>query len=283
MWFKVFQKKYCLCTRLNKFLVIVVCLFIHVYPGISQPLFKEKTSSNLWFGTTVELNTKKHHRFLIGGDVQRSSFAGDRLGNTPFDETNLFVGYQFFLREAWQFQLNQRRNRIVTGRKDFSQGVVQHNGKIKSLIFVKQLSIEFIQSKDNRSSADDFRFSLLTYIGKKIEIKGTIFQPGIRFEGFRNWNTVGEPRRLSKTRLWIENQIRLSNNINLVLFAMRETDYFFAEEQYGLDDNGDLVLLKPYRKLNLFTPTYGIKLRVIIHPDQAHSELPFNLFHNVNK
>ena len=41
------------------------------------------------------------------------------------------------------------------------------------------------------------------------------------------------------------------------LFILRETDYFFAQEIFN--ENGELK--KPFRKLNLFTPTYGVGLR----------------------
>jgi len=244
----------------------------------AQPTFRELTGVDAWLNTSVELYFSGHSNLVFSGTVQRSSFAGDRLGNSPFDETLLSIGYQHFLQEKWLLQFSQKRNRIITGRRDISSAAIQHNGKIESLIFLKTANVEFIQFKDDVNKEDDFRVSASVYLGKRVDVKQIPLQIGLRYEIFRDINPSGDPRRVSKSRLWFDSQLFISNHANLGFFAMRETDYFFAEETFGLDDDGNLVTVKPYRKLNLFTPTYGIRLRFIIAPENIHPSLPFNFY-----
>lgn len=258
-------------------ILAALCLGFH-FLGAQVPTVKDLTGVDTWFGASTELYFDNHSSLSISGNLQRSSFAGDRLGNSPFDETLLMISYQHFFKEKWQLRLSQSRNRIVIGRRDISLGTIQHNGRIGSLIFGKTLGVELLQFKDDLSKENDFQISSSVYLGKRLQLNNRPIQLGFRYEAFRNVNTVGDPRRISKTRFWFESQLYISNRINIGVFAMRETDYFFVEETFGLDEDGNMVILKPYRKLNLITPTYGIRLRFIIHPEKAHIGLPFNLY-----
>jgi len=265
-------------TRYIKLLCIYFFLLSIGESLTAQPVFKEKTGNDGWLSSSVEIYLNNHSNFIIDGNLQRSSFAGDRLGNSPFDETNLLIGYQHFFKEKWQLRLTQSRNRIVTGRRDFSKLSLQHNGKIESLIFLKRFTTAYVQFRDDFNQDDDIRLSLFAYLGKRFQVNNRTMQLGVSYEAFRNWNAVGEPRRISSTSLALDYQLFITKNLILTAFARRDTDYFFAEEQFGLDDDGNFVLLKPFRRLNLFTPVYGIKLRFILAPHKAHSSLPFNLF-----
>lgn len=257
----------------------VLCCFLIVFITIkqvqAQPVFKEKTGVDLWATGQAEVYFKGHSSLILGGNVQRSSFAGDRLGNSPFDETNVLIGYEHFIRKRWQVGIQQRQNRIVTGPKNFTTGYIRHNGQIESIIFTKKLFGSYVRDKVN--NRDDVELGLSTYIGKRFDYLKLPMQTGVRLEAFRNWKAVGDPRRISRTSICLEHQVLINDHVSLVAFAMRNTSYFFIEETFGPDNDGNIVLLKPYRRLNLYTPTYGIKLRVILQPQNADISMPFNL------
>ena len=250
---------------------------IEVY---GQPTEKSKVETPLRLGYEFNYFLSGSSYFFVRGNYDRGDETFGLLGNSPFSERNLGLGYERFLREKWQVGVWYRRFKgAVAGRRNYYQGYVRHNGTIGSLLFVKSFSLTLLSEVDNTTfdNGNNVEFGLSAYLGKRYQLGKFKMQTGLQYEAIKWHEPVGDARRINETRMSFRHQIKLKDSWLVELFAQRQTQYFFAEESTRFNSAGQIIEFKPYRKLNLFKPIYGISVRVMLNASEADKALPFIL------
>ena len=266
-----------------RYSVFVTLILLFSFDWVTaQPTEKNKIDTESHATGTGEIYLPNSGRVFLLANYQRGDKAFGRLGNTPFSERNLEIGYEYFLKEKWQFGLSYRRYKGANaGRDNYYKAYGRHNGNIKSLIFSKELSVSFLKEVDEPylyDNANNTQVNLSVYLGKRYKLGVLTMQTGGEYLISR-WNEAfGNRRTFNETELSFRHQVLLGKKLVLELFAKRQTQYFFAEESTRFDKDGNIIEQKPYRKLNLFTPIYGVSLRFVINPHNANKALPFNLW-----
>lgn len=132
-----------------------------------------------------------------------------------------------------------------------------HRGDILGFDFIKKISLEYWQT-NYLQPKELFRIVAHAGIGKKFKklpICINVFSALYRFSE-EVQSVSPNRRRLDKTRLRIEFEYFLNAQTSILLFAMRETDYW---HQVGLyDENGNLV--SPDGNVNKIFPIYGMTM-----------------------
>jgi len=268
-------------SKITLFLIGIFFLFSSDW-ATAQPTEKLKIDTESHATAVGEYYLENSSRFFVIANYQRGNEIFGRLGNTPFSERNLEVGYEHFLKEKWQFGISYIRYKGAnTGRDDYYKAYGRHNGRIRSLIFSKELSFSFLNEVDEPflyEHGNNTKVGISAYLGKRYKLGNLTMQTGVAYEISRWHESFGDRRTLNETELSLKHHILLGKQLVLELFAIRQTQYFFAEESIRFDKDGNILEQRPYRKLNLFTPIYGISLRLALNPQKANKELPFNLW-----
>ncbi len=220
---------------------------------VAQPLEKSRLSSEFSVKPFIDFHLDSGSRFLGGFSVKNSEYNG-----TFLDEA--LLGYEHQFKGRWSAGFIQRLHRNTRFDTHASQLFVRHGGHIGSLFFDKRLSYEYRYGEEN---AEGNPLSLFVSLGKTFQLSGLDFFTALSYElsQFTALESSGDQRRINKTRLRYDLVWASEHGFQVGLFARKETRYFFAQEQYDEDGN----LIKPYRKLNLISPQFGVSLRYIFN------------------
>lgn len=172
------------------------------------------------------------------------------------------LGYQHQFNTYWIGNLAFKNAHYHTRQINTFQGEIAHHGAIKSVAFVKKLSLEIIDFSDLRRQ-NMARYSLYVHWAKTWGNNAVKWQPMFSVQLFKKheWDvairTLGDQRFIDLTRITATLNILLDKQTTISLFAIRQTEYYFAYPTYDEEGNEK----QPFRKLNLITPTFGITIR----------------------
>ncbi len=248
----------------------------------SQPTEKQKIDDELWLESAVEYYLQDSSYFYASASFRRGDERFGTINNSPFGGRNLLIGYEKFIRARWQVGASINREFVVKGRRtDFFTGYLKHNGRIGSLIFLKELGVSFLQERESPTfdNGNNTFFNLSAYLGKRYEIGKFKMQTGLSYKAVFWYEHSGEPRTVDQTFLRFQQDFRISKSLILSAFASRNTNYFHAEETGGTfdKDGNEIAPPKPFRKLNLRTSVYGFQVRLLLNTENASEKLPFVL------
>ncbi len=187
-------------------------------------------------------------------------------GNFAFLETRLHstkgansfdaqLGYEFRFSQKWSGGLAVRKN--WQEKYDWLSGRIYaaHNGKIRSIEFLKILSAEYFRSDFQKL----WRTRLQLAISRNFQLKKGFLRPILSFELFKEYPIPENsyPKRIfDRSELRAELAYAPIKNFSFSFFYLHPTDYFKVLAIY----NAQNQLISPDRNLNILSPTFGIRL-----------------------
>jgi hypothetical protein len=190
----------------------------------------------------------------------------------------LWLGYEHRASEKWYFGISGRTLRYPKEVSFISRVNVSHRGKISSLGFLKELTLDQITRKSRQNYA---RLGMAIGLYKKITLGKLTFVPVFSYKAYqifdlRNPNSFFKNRRIDLSRLRFDLYLMLHKNICFGLYAMRETDFYYALGYSVPDPSNPSVILYsvPDYKVNRIIPTFGCSLDFMIHPDNNSGLIP---------
>lgn len=187
-------------------------------------------------------------------------------GNFAFLETRLQraewgnsldaqLGYEFRFSQKWSGGLVARK--IWQDRFEQASGrlYAAHNGKIRSIEFLKTFSAEYFRSDFQKL----WRARLQVALSRNFQLKKGFLRPILSFELFKDYQIPANsyPKRIFDRSEWrAELAYAPLKNFSFSLFYLQSTDYFRVLAIY----NAQNQLISPDRNLNINNPTWGIRL-----------------------
>lgn len=248
-----------------KYYVIAFFLFLADF-SLAQPLEKAKQSSAIWLEQQFFSDSLSRPHWFIESQFRYSTLKNNNSkisDSFPFYRAQLMVGKLWFFNQSWQGGVSGRYALENNRSLFFSRLFLRHRGYLKKIKLIKRLDWEHITDSID-PSLYWARTSGFIEAERVFKLNKRIIYSSVSYQFFINHRTAQNPipedneRFIDRTRLRLN--VGLPINRWLVsLFLLRETDYFYAQEVF--DETGSLK--KPFRKLNIFTPTYGLSIRYI--------------------
>lgn len=148
---------------------------------------------------------------------------------------------------------------------------VSHRGKLKSIYFIKELSVEHINNI-SPSHANQPNIGSLSLAGALVkpfiirEEKNLYIMLSLKPYKYFYWDgnsSAFATRRINSTKLRLDLTYMLTKNIYIGVFALRETVYYYRQGTF--DNSGSQVV--PEGKVNRVSPTVGFHLNYIFKPE----------------
>jgi len=209
----------------------------------------------IWFETTA-----RH-------TIYSSEF---NLASTPSDNLryNFSAGYHYQVHQHIKLGVVFTNNAEKYSYWQAYRGFSVHRGKVLGFDFDKQISVELFDAPTSFNGNRLLRYAFHTGLHRDIKIGEIPCRVGLYMGVYRFsedlQSVAPNRRRTDKTRLRAEWQVNLSPSTAILLFAMRETDYWY---QVGLfDENGNTI--SPDGSVNRILPTYGLSLHIKVGQSQ---------------
>ncbi|HXA01229.1 MAG TPA: hypothetical protein VNW99_04530 [Cytophagaceae bacterium] len=189
----------------------------------------------------------------------------------------LWVGYEHKASEKWYLGISGRTLQFPKEVSFIGRVNVSHRGKIRSLGFLKELTMDQISRKSKQNYV---RAGLAIGLYKKIRLGKTTIIPVLSYKAYeifdlKNPNTFFKNRLIDLTRLRLDVYVMVHKNLFLGIYAMRETDYYYTLGYSVPDPNNPSVMIYyPDFKVNSIIPTFGFSLNFILNPDNNTSLIP---------
>jgi hypothetical protein len=189
----------------------------------------------------------------------------------------LWVGYEHKASEKWYLGISGRALQFPKEASFISRVNVSHRGKIGSLGFLKEHTLDQISMKNKQNYA---RVGLAAGLYKKFKLGKTTIIPMLSYKAYqifdlKNSNSVFKNRLIDLTRMRLDIYFMVHKNLFLGIYAMRETDYYYILGYSVPDPNNPLVMIYyPDVKVNSIIPTFGFSLNFILKPDNNASLIP---------
>ncbi len=189
---------------------------------------------------------------------------------SPFNKLNsvdLGMGVQFQISEKWSGGISQKLARSQVNGLSYTGFNVEHQGKIKSIDFIKLATLEY-RKHINANVNDLALISFLAGLHKSILVKERQLGFLVSYRAFKIREIGGDEfsifkkRFINKTVLRADVYFEALKGIYIGLFALRDTDYY-PTINAGAND-----------KLNIITPTYGVTLNFVINGKNRINALP---------
>lgn len=189
---------------------------------------------------------------------------------SPFNKLNYVdahVGVQFQISDKWSGGLSQKLAKKEVNGLSYTDFNIVHQGKIKSLDFLKQATLEY--KKHLSTNLNDLGIlSLFGGLHKGLKVKNRQLGFMVSYRAFKIKELGGDEysiykkRFINKTILRVDAYIEAVKGIYIGLFALRDTEYY------------PTVNAGPNDRLNLVTPTYGVTLNFVINGKNRLNALP---------
>ncbi len=174
------------------------------------------------------------------------------------EESNSFdaqLGYELRFSEKWSGGLALRKN--WKERYDWLSGRFYgaHNGKIRSVEFLKTFSAEYFRSDFQKL----WRARLQMALSRNFKLKQGFLRPILSFELFKNYPI---PENFYPKRIFDRSEFRAEiayapiRNFSFSFFYLHPTDYFRILAIYNVQNQ----VIRPDRNLNIVSPAFGIRL-----------------------
>jgi hypothetical protein len=224
----------------------------------------------------AEFYLKKGSYFFAEG-LYKASKSYYYYTNEVFKEY-LWVGYEHKASEKWYLGISGRTLQFPKEVSFISRVNVSHRGKISSVGFLKELTLDQISRKSKQNYA---RVGLAMGLYKKLKLGKATIIPVLSYKAFeifdlKNANSFLKNRLIDLTRMRLDIYFMVHKNLFLGIYAMRETDYYYTLG-YSIPDpsNPSLILYTvPDFKVNSVIPTLGFSLNFILKPDNNSSLIP---------
>ncbi|WP_028978743.1 hypothetical protein [Sporocytophaga myxococcoides] len=189
---------------------------------------------------------------------------------SPFNNLNYVdarLGVQFQISDKWSGGLSQKLAKKEVNGLSYTEFNLVHQGKIKSLDFLKQASLEY--KKHLSTNLNDLGIlSLFGGLHKGFKVKSRQLGVMVSYRAFKIKELGGDEysiykkRFINKTILRVDAYIEAFKGIYVGLFALRDTEYY------------PTMNAGPNDRLNLVTPTYGVSLNFVINGKNRLNALP---------
>jgi hypothetical protein len=228
----------------------------------AQPTEKGYRSTSHWYSpiyTEYRFNLDK----IIWSNVELRNGSSASTPEENYDFSTQ-LGYKYKFNTYWQGGLSFKNSIRNTTQINNFQGDISHLGSIKSISFVKRLSLEIIDLSDIRLQ-NMARFSIYVHLAKTFGNGNIKWQPMFSIQTYKKYEwdkdirTLGDQRLIDLTRLQTAINVLIDKNLTLSFFGIRQTEYYFAQATFDEEGNEK----KPFRKLNLITPTWGVSVKCV--------------------
>jgi hypothetical protein len=199
----------------------------------------------------------------------------------------LWAGYEHKAGDKWYLGISGRllhySQKTLRGTKEnefFFIGRVNmsHRGKISSLGFIKELTLDQISWGGNQNYG---RVGLALGLHKKITLGKISIFPILTYKAYqifdlKNSHSFFKNRRIDLSRLRLDIYLLLHKNIYFGLYTMCETDFYYALG-YSVPDpaNSSVILYSvPDYKVNRIVPNFGLSLNFLIKPENNTNLIP---------
>ena len=226
-----------------------------------------------WLNFNVNYFNKNGGLLFAETNMRHSTFPNiENLGIAPFYRIQSTLGYEFRLTDQWGLGVSGRY--VMEKRFDtfFSKIYLNHSGNIGKVQFIKQFGVEQV-SNLTKTALNQGNFLALLALSHNIHLSnGHILRPTLAYEfliGFswgNNTAILQDKRRIDQTLLRVEIAYFFNKKWSTSLFFTHQSDYYFALAQFDKDGG----LIKPDRRLNLLTPTIGLRVHYLL----KHKDLP---------
>lgn len=235
-----------------------------------------------WLNFNLNYFNKNGSLLFAETNLRHSTNANvENLGIASLYRVQGMLGYELRLTDQWNLGISGRY--AIEKRLDtfFPRIYLNHSGKIGSLQFIKQFGLEH-QSNFTTTKSNQANFLAVLGLGYDISLSnGHILRPTLTYDfaiGFE-WNKTAasqNKRRIDQTLLKLEIAYFFNKRWSTSLFFIHQSDYYFALAQYDKDG----LQIKPDRRLNLLTPTIGLRVHYLLKNKELPSErrlrfLPF--------
>jgi hypothetical protein len=190
----------------------------------------------------------------------------------------LWLGYEHKASEKWYFGISGRALQFPKETSFITRINISHRGKISSLGFLKELTLEQVSTKSNRHYG---RVGLAMGLYKKLKIGKATIIPMLSYKAYeifdlKNPNNYFKNRFIDLTRMRFDIYFMAHKNVYLGIYAMRETEYYYALG-YSVPDQYNpsvIAYTVPDYKVNSITPTFGFSLNFIVKPENNSALIP---------
>jgi hypothetical protein len=208
-------------------------------------------------------------------------FEANLKSNNPFysvtevNNRHFMLGYELKASDKWYFGASVRHLSNPTMNYFVPRCNVTHRGVVKKIDFIKELSGEQMLLK-KYYTYDLTRVGMGVALGKNFKIGKTNWYAMLSYRAFlvldfkNGKNSYLSNRKIDLTRLRFDLIYRITPNINMGIFAMRETAYGYILGSYDMNS----VLIHPDYKENNVAPTYGLTLNYILKPENNQAIIP---------
>ncbi len=247
-----------------------LCSFAQV-----MPIERSIQPTSYWFNFNFEYFSKNGSMLFAESNFKHSASSWiENLGIAPVYLIQHTLGYEFRFSNQWNLGVSGRY--VIEKRFDtfFSKIYLNHSGKIGEIEFFKQFGVEQV-SYLSKTLENQGRFTGLIGIAHNFDLgRGNILRPSLTYEfmtwfDWRNPSVPQNKRRIDQTRLKAEVAYFLNPKWSMGLFFIHETDYFFALAQFDKDGKK----IKPDRKLNILTPTIGLRVHFLLKAKDIGEEI----------
>ncbi|GAB4340375.1 MAG: hypothetical protein OHK0038_19850 [Flammeovirgaceae bacterium] len=250
-----------LIKLMQKYILYLSFVFL-IFQAKAQPTEKGYRHTSHWYSpiyTEYRLDIDK----VIWGNLELRNGSSASAPEENY-EFSTQLGYRHNFNTYWQGGVSLRNSIRNTTQINNFQVEVAHLGAIKSISFVKRLSLEVIDLSDNQMQ-NMARYSIYVQLARTFGTSKVKWQPMFSIQAFKKYEfdkdirTLGEQRFIDLTRLQVSLNVLIDKNLTLSFFGIRQTEYYFAQATYDEEGNEK----KPFRKLNLITPTWGMSVKCI--------------------
>ena len=261
--------------------IIIVCLFCLVWASTNAqttmpadaPIHKVYTNTTVLSGLKGEYYFKKNSCLYYSGDynfnqnyrywVTNSTRLYNRLG------LEMNVGGRWYLGGSVSHRLAYDPNyNMATAKGNFT-----HRGKIGSIQFLKELSVEYIRHFNNTffDKNSDVQAGIGTALYKDFKVLKRPLGFLLSYKIILNSNLqydIYKNRGIDFTKFRMDVFYGITKNIYFGIYAMRETEYVYPIGTS--DDAGNNIY---YKQNNVF-PIIGANLNIVLHPENMERYIP---------
>lgn len=254
--------------------IFIIIFLLNSYCVSAQETEKRYADNSYWTLWNIDYELPNHDSLFFEVNTRSSAFDSYIIEDLSMNRAHLMLGYAHkFKNPKLMIGASIRSVFEPNWHVWYWRAFFQHNGIVGNNLveFQKRLQYEYItpnKTVDTPGTRDPFgRLSLWVMLGKNFNIANSKWRGEFSYELFVHQNDKSaEDRLVDLTRLRFDLFWVASENIRVGLYAMRDTQYYFAPATGPRYDENDNIIAegKPERNLNIITPTYGFSFKYSI-------------------
>jgi hypothetical protein len=190
----------------------------------------------------------------------------------------IWIGYEQKASEKWYLGISGRGLRYANEKSFIMRVNVSHRGSLGKICFLKELSFDQVSMK-SKQNYGRVGFTLGFYKAipcGKLTMLPVLSYKAMEIFDLKNPNSFFKNRRIDLSRLRLDVYLYAKRNFYLGLYAMRETDFYYALGYSVPDPSNPSVILYsvPDYRVNRVTPVFGCSLNYILKPENNTTSIP---------